>query len=491
MSLPWRGALRAVVTVLAGGGLVVAAAQVPGTVSLGGAVAPVVDVGPQLVPVPFATLSCPGPETEGLQGVPPTPGTLSVAAALAPVEALKDVRLGTGPGALQVVVRPAATVLGRSEQRTRGVVAGVQGPTVAEVTATGALAPGLTALQTWLQKEGDDRALVAAPCTPAKPDLWLVGGGGESTRREHITVVNPGANPVSADVTVLGTGGPIASANGKNVAVPPHGRVTLLLDALVGPEKTPVVHVAATGGVLTAVLEDSWVEGAVGRGADDAVPALDPSTEQVLPAVFVAGPARLRVAVPGPDETVVRARLLTATGPQPLPGEGVVRVSGGAVRDIDLSSLPAGAYAVQVQADHPVVAGAMLERRGDGKGQSDFGWTTSTAPVPVVTGTPLPEGFVGSLMLVGTGDPAGAAVVTVSPAGVVVAKNVAVAADSVAVVDLAGAGQVWVRQTSGTLRAGVSLSLADPAAGTPLFSILPLGPLAVSVMQQPVREVQR
>lgn len=491
MTFPWKGAVRAVATVLAGGGLVVAAGQVPGTLSLGRAAPPASDAAPQLVPVQSAMLSCPGPETEGLQGIAAIAGTSTVAAAVAPMEALKAVTLGTGPGALRIRAMPAGTVLGQADQRTAGVTAGVQGPTVADVTATGSLAPGLAALQSWLQTEGDDRALVTAPCTAAKADLWLVGGGGETTRREHITLANPGANPVSADVSVLGAGGPIASANGNEVAVPPRGRVTLLLDALVGPEKTPVVHVEATGGILTAVLEDSWIEGAVGRGADDAVPTADPSKEQVLPAVVVGGPARLRVAVPGTDEAVVQARLLTAGGPQPLPGAGVVRVPGGAVRDIDLSTLPPGAYAVQVRADHPVVAGAMLERRGDGKGQSDFAWTTSTAPIPFVAGTPLPDGFRASLMLVGTGDAAGATVVTLSRAGGVASKDVALGADSVAVVDLADAGQVWVRQTSGVLRAGVSIAPDDKAPGTPLFSVIPLGPSVVSATKLPVREVQR
>jgi hypothetical protein len=487
----WTGAVRAFATLAVGAGLVVAADQVPGTYSVGAPVAPVVERAPELVPVTSVSLTCPGPETEGLPGIAPVAGTSTVAAALAPAEALQGITLPAGPGALQVRAMPGAAVLGTSDQRTRGVSAGLRGTTVAEVAASGSLAPGLAALQTWVQTEGDDRALVAAPCTPAKADLWLVGGGGESTRREHITLANPGANPVSADVTVLGTAGPLPSANGQDLTVPPHGRVTLLLDALVGPEKTPVVHVEATGGLVTAVLEDSWIEGAVGRGAGDAVPSADPSTEQVVPAAFLGGPARLRVAVPGPEEAVVQARMLTAEGTRPLPGEGVVRVPGGSVRDIDLSSLPAGAYAVQVRADHPVVAGAMLERRGDGTGQSDFAWTTSTAPIPVVAGTPLPDGFRGLLMLVAAGDQARATVVTVSPTGAVASKDVTVPADGLSVVDLSGAGQVWVRQTSGTLRAGVSLSLDEKAAGTPLFSIVPLGPSAVSATQVPVREVPR
>ena len=77
-------------------------------------------------------------------------------------------------------------------------------------------------------------------------------------------------------------------ANGRNVAVPPRGRTSLLVDALVGPESTPVVHVVASGGVLTGVLEDSWIDGAVGRGADDASPAARPGLDRPAAAAFVA-----------------------------------------------------------------------------------------------------------------------------------------------------------------------------------------------------------
>jgi len=491
MSRPWQGAVRAVAVLAVGGALVAASSQVPGTLSLGTPLSAVAEAAPRLVAVQSASLSCPGPETEGLANVPPVAGVTTVLAAAAPAPALAGVDLSAGPGRLGVQSTPSGTALGQADQRAVVVSGTLQGASVGQVTATGSLAPGTGALQTWLQTQGDDRALVTTPCTVARADQWLVAGGGESTRRERLVVTNPGANSVSADVTVLGAGGPIASANGKNVAVPPHGRVTLLLDALVGPETTPVVHVAATGGVVTAVLQDSWIDGAVGRGADDATPTDDPATEQVIPAAFVGGPSRVRIGVPGSDESVVQVRVLTAAGPQALPGEGVVRVPAGAVRDVDLSALPAGAYAVQVRSDHPVVAGAMLERRGDGKGQSDFAWTASTAPIPVMTGTPLPAAATGTLMLVGTGAPAGATVVTVSAAGAVASRDVPVSADGVAVVDVSGLSQVWVLRTAGTLRAGVALTLADQAGAPPLFSIVPLGPLPVSVLQVPAREVRR
>ena len=123
-----------------------------------------------------------------------------------------------------------------------------------------------------------------------------MAGGGGSTRRERVVLTNPGANTVSADVTVLGGAGLLPSTNGRNVSVPPRGRASLFVDALVGPENTPVVHVVATGGVLDAVLEDSWVDGATGRGADDASPTADPANEQVDPGGV---PRRPRTAAGG------------------------------------------------------------------------------------------------------------------------------------------------------------------------------------------------
>lgn len=489
MSRTWTGPARAAAALIAGAGLVVAAAQVPGTLTLEPAAGqPLRDV-PQIVPVTASAVSCPGPETEGLPTVPAVAGTATVLAATAPAEALTGVPLAPGAGALTVRAVPEGAALGETTRRAGVVSAVLRGPVAAEVAATGSLAPGLAALQTWLRYDGVQRAQVATPCVAPKAELWLVGGGGQSARRERVVLTNPGANAVSADVTVLGLSGLIPTASGKNVPVPPHGRVTLLLDALVGPEPAPVVHVVATGGVLTGVLQDSWVDGTVGRGADDATPSADPAREQVVPAVFVAGPARLRIAVPGADEAVAQVRVLTATGPQALPGDGVVRVPGSSVRELDLGSLPPGAYAVQVRADRPVVAGAMVERRSGGQGPSDLAWTTSTAPVTVVAGLPLPPKTTGALMLVATGSPAAGTVVTVSAAGAVESKDVTVAADSVTAIDISGQEQVWLRRTDGTLRAGLSMSLADPSNPAPLLSIVPLGSLAVSATQIPVHQV--
>ena len=177
-----------------------------------------------------------------------------------------------------------------------------------------------------------------------------------------------------------------------------------------------MLHVVATGGEVAAVLDDTWLDGVIPRGGDDATPAAAPALEQVIPAFRVGGPAIVRVAVPGADEAVVQTRVLTPAGPRPIPRDAVVRVAGQSSRDIDVSALPAGAYAVQVRADVPVVAAAMTERRRKASGPSDLAWATSTPAIGQLAGSVLrnqgTKGVSASLDLAATGGP-GSAVVTV------------------------------------------------------------------------------
>lgn len=492
----WVGLVRAVVVMGVGAGLVVGASRVPGVAQLAPVAVAAAAGTARERPVATASLTCPGPETEGVAEVPAASGTTTVYAATAPREALGDVAPSAGAGRLQLTpagndtaAAPEAAAVAAA--RGGGVRQTVSGATSVQVSASGSLAPGAVALQTWLSESGDQRALVATPCLAPRADLWLVGGGGETSRRERIVLVNPGANTVTADVSVLGTDGELQTSGGRDVAVPPRGRTTLVLDALVGAEATPVVHVTTTGGTVAAVLSDSWVDGAVGRGSDDAVPSAAPSTEQVIPAAAIAGPAMLRIAVPGEQEAVVQTRLLTADGPRPLPASAVVRVPGRHVIDIDLSALPAGRDAIQVRADQPVVAGLMTQRRAAAAtSQSDFAWTTSTPPISAVAGTLVPPGLDGGLTLAATGAAATATVTVVSAAGAVTRRAVTVPADSTLSLPLAGPSQVWVTPQSGTLRAGVDL-VARVAAGAPgpLYTAYGLPSAVVTATQVPVRRI--
>lgn len=329
---------------------------------------------PHLVPLRSAALHCPGPETEGLAGVPAVAGgTTTVYAAAAPAAALDQVMVVEGAGLMSVSATSAEQPLAQTSTRGAVVSTALAGPVAGEVAGSGSLAAGLAALQTWTRLDSDDRGLVATPCLAPTSEAWLVAGGGEPTRRERLVIANPGGNAATVDVTVFGVGGAIAAQGSSRLAVPPRGRSVVLLDAIAGGEVSPVVHVVASGGLVTAVIEDSWIDGAVGRGRDDAAPSAPPATDQVIPGVVVDGPGLLRVFVPGTSEAIVQARLLTPAGPTALPTNAVTRVPGGAVRDISLEGVTPGTYAVQLTSDHPIVAAALTHRRPDAAAPSDLG----------------------------------------------------------------------------------------------------------------------
>lgn len=492
---------RPVLAVAAAAGLVAAAAQSSGAVVLGDGPA-----GPgsgsataTAVAVRESLAVCPGPETEGLPSVPGVAElATTVAAASAPAAVLGA--LGTtgpaagAPGAVRLLRRPTGGEIGGMTARGGSVGGSVTGATLVEVIGTETLAPAVAALQTSLLRgDSDDRGLGMLSCTAPAPDLWLLGGGGDATRRERLVVTNPGANTLTVDVEVYGQTGKLASAGAGRLVVPPHGRVSLLLDALAAGEPTPAVHVVATGGVVAAVLEDAWIEGAVGRGRDDSAPVAPPALEQVVPATLLAGPARLRLLVPGSEEAVVLARLLTADGPMALPGGGVTRVKGGTVVDVDLGALAPGEYAVQVRSDRPVVAAVMLERRAaTPDAASDLAWVAATPALTgpaALTGTPVPANASARLVLTGTGERWRATVWLVAADGTVASQEVAGEADSTVALDVAKSAAVWVHPTTGTVHAGLGVAMVDPAG--PLFAVAGLGPVPVLTTPVPVREVRR
>jgi Family of unknown function (DUF5719) len=360
------------------------------------------------------------------------------------------------------------------------------------VAATNALAPGTVATQRSWVKTGDFRALVTTPCLPAADSSWLVAGGAEPGRRGRLVLTNPGPNPVTVDLSVLGVHGLIQSPNGRGLVVGPYARTVVLLDAITASEPAPVVHVSAEGGEVAAVVSDTWLDGVIPRGGDDAVPVAPPSREQVIAGVAITGRATLRVAVPGDNEAVVESRVLTPSGPKALPTNGVTRVPAHSTKDIDLSSLPPDAYAVQVRADVPVVAGAMVERRLAKAGAlSDLAWSGASAPIRTLAGMALrgpgDTAMVERLDLAATGEPSTALVTTVGADRLVSTKVVAIEPDSVSTVPLGAATSVWVTPQTGLVRAAVLTTVAD--ANGLLLSVSPLADLTLTATSVPLRQL--
>jgi Family of unknown function (DUF5719) len=496
-----RGPARAVTLVVLTTALVAGASAVETPVRLPAATAGgPAETGagtPELAPVGRAVLSCPGPEQQGLPdpSVPEQEQSVTVLAVSAPQEVLPATagaggdRTGADDGAagpdepadgtLELVPteaeatsagsRPAGTTLrGESAQ----VV--LDGPQGVVARATGALAPGLAAGQWHLSTAEQRRGLSGTACTQAQDEVWLVAGGLQAGRLERLVVVNPGADPVTAAVEVLGGAGRAEVVGG--LVVPGGGRLVALLDALAPGQADPVVRVTTAGGPVSAFLGDRWLEGSTDRGLELTTATAAPARDHVVPGVRVSGEGStlLRVAVPGEEQAVVQVRGLTDDGPVRLQ-QDVTLAAAGSSQEILVGGLPDGLHALEVTSDVPVVVAASATTAPASGDVTDLAWSPSVPPLAGLAGLPLPiqdapvEGLRSVLQLAGRGA-AVAEVSVVAQDGSTSLRQVVVEGPGTTPVPLADAASVWVRPVSGELVAAVAVDAEDDA----LLTVVPL-----------------
>jgi hypothetical protein len=388
--------------------VVLAAAVVVGgtRTTTAGSAAPEVPGGGTVVQVPPSPtrLVCPGPlvlpedagSDDDFDPVPVDPLTSVVVAA-------------TSSGGASVT-----TLDGSDEQAT--LDAGTDSVTVAP--ATGPLVviaeptqerAAVAAAGGSLVSRGDLRGLAAASCQVATTDAWLVGGSTELGATALLVLQNPGTTPAVVHVEIYGPTGEVDLDTEQYLVAPGSERV-VVLGGLAPEERRVAVHVTATGGRVTAHVQDSTLDGFTPTGTELVVPGAPAARRQVLPAVSLpatevdgADAGVLRLLAPGGATATARVRLLGPEGVQDLPGAEALELPGGTVTDIPLGGLPSGAYTFVVDADRPVVAGAMLLREGDPTTQdptvptSERAWIASVATSGGTVA--LPDGAVGSLVL--------------------------------------------------------------------------------------------
>ena len=525
--------------------------------------------GPRPAPVPLvrgaAAVVCPGPETLAVPpGGDPVPagGPVLVRALAAAVDPLGGVEAG-GPGAPAPGGADVAASLrelssdgpdgqdgaGGADGGTGSGGAGgsggsgpvdvpatvlrslpggiaVAGQTLARAGATrlDATAPGddtpplLAAVQTTLATSGDLRGLATTGCAAAGSDIWLVGGGTGDGHRARLLLANPMSSPALVDVTVHGSAGRLSAPGGEGIVVPASGQVALFVDALAPGVAPLAVHVQTRSGRVTATLHDSVLRGLVPGGTDD-VPAAAPAAKaQVVPGLSVQGgdaahpsgpeapgATAVRVAVPGPDEAIVRISLLGPTGVTELGARGVVTVPGGGVVDVQVGGVPDGDYAALVRADVPVVAGAVIGRASAGSGDAgtaadpggkappaDLGWSAATLPLAAPAAVALPAAataggaITATLSLTAPG--AGARVVIQAlggPGASGAGQAVDVPAGGTLAVPVPKAAGVLIRPDGGgAVHAAVVLTAAD--AGGRMVSVIPVSASASGPGVRPV-----
>ncbi|MGD8150166.1 DUF5719 family protein [Ornithinimicrobium sp. Y1694] len=269
------------------------------------------------------------------------------------------------------------------------------------VAATGAGAPGVVGGQLSLSTEPGARGLSLTGCGAAAETQWLVAGGHEAGRSEHLVLSNPGENAVTVDVAVYGADGLVTTTGASGLVVPAHGRSVHLLDALAPSVEAPVVQVRASGGPVVAHLAEYHREGTTDLGAEIVGAAAAPSTDLVIPAMLLGGengggaeavsPAvTLRLVAPGDSSAVVDLTALTPDGAVRL-SEDVTRVPAGTTVDVVLEDLPDQVNALRVRSASPVTGGLKVELPPSGDEPVEPGDDAATTGGPdgaAVTGGP-------------------------------------------------------------------------------------------------------
>lgn len=320
----------------------------------------------------------------------------------------------------------------------------------------------------------DLRGFAASACRPALMESWLVGGSAATGAADVVLLANPGMVPATVQLTVYGAAGMQNPPGGTDLVVAPGAQIVVPLAGLVLGEESPVVRVTATGAPVQAALQTSITRTLVPGGVDQVGSIAASARTQTIPGVTVTlnpgadgatGTATLvRILSADADTSVtITATAIGAAGVAPV--SETVPLTAGIPTEVELPTLPAGQYTVQVSAEAPVVA-AVWETTGFGEG-SDFAWyaaapavsapslfATPAGPEPVLAlANPTDTAIVVSVDAV---DGAFAEQVTVPPGG---SESLRLSTRTVYRLSAEGDG----------IRAGISQSGDGALAGFPLW----------------------
>jgi GT2 family glycosyltransferase len=334
------------------------------------------------VPPTATTLVCPGPVV-----LPADDAAGDEAFDPAPVQTLTTQRVATVPAAPSAGAPDAAPAAGATTVTpleggapllrldgadSVGGLDAVGGPTLLRSDPVGEQPATVGGATASITPQGDLRGLAAASCLEPSASTWLVGGSTEIGSSALLVVANPGRTPAEVSLDVWGPTGALDAGGAATFLVAPGAQRGVLLEGVAAEQRRIAVHVTAAGGLVSAHLQDSRLQGFTPAGTDLVTAGAAPATRQVVGGVVVPDSsveqpdaALVRVLAPGDDRAVARLTVLGPDGPVSLPGAESLELGPGEVTDVSLAGLPAGAYTVVVDADVPVVAGAMITRPGD------------------------------------------------------------------------------------------------------------------------------
>jgi hypothetical protein len=344
----------------------------------------------------------------------------------------------------------------------------------------------------------------AAACAEPSGSIWLAGGATTTGRTSILTLSNPTAVDALVTLTILGEKGVVEAPGMNGIDVPAGSQRVLSLAGFAPGVLSPVVHVEARGGQVTAYLQQSIVRGLDATGVDIVDAAPDPATDLTFPGIRVfdsVGTNRalslddwddvapvVRILNPGATTTEVTVSVI----PHDPALEGTsfpVEAEPGIVTDVPLDAgtevdsgvaLADGLYTVTMSADEPIVGGVRVSAAADigaveTEGPvtapvSDLAWYAAS---PALTDDTLVAIAQGPEPTVSAVNPTTAEITLVLEAQGGEDISLVVPAGGSASVPVAGGTTYLLRDAAG-LFAAVSYAADDQMAGFPISSARPV-----------------
>ncbi len=235
---------------------------------------------------------------------------------------------------------------------------------------------------------GDIAGLAAVACLAPRNDTWLVGGSTAIGSSARLVLTNPSGVASDVVVTLYGPAGRVDQ--GLVVAVGPHSQSSYLLEGVAAGLATLVVHVEATAAGVTAVIQDSRLDGFLAAGTEWVVPNEALSVHVEIPGVGPSEPdgfsGASSVRLFAPEDAKVSLTLVSSLGTEPWSAAENLQLRAGQVIEIEV---PATAVAtVIVDASTPVLAagytttGRPPDEALQGAAARDSTWVNGQAHLP-------------------------------------------------------------------------------------------------------------
>lgn len=234
---------------------------------------------------------------------------------------------------------------------------------------------------------------VASSCAEPLNEQWLIGGATSLGVSTTLSLGNPGTVPATVLIGVYDESGPVDAVQTAGVLVAPGTDQTVSLNGYAPERERLAVRVVSTGAPVTASMGVGQTEGISPFAVSSVDRQVEPATALVIPGVLNRSdhghgpsdsgenddtPVVVRALAPAGEEGSAHVRAVDAHGKSTDLGD--IELAASAVGELSIPRWPEDAQAVIVEADVPIIAGA-LGSVTDSDGH-DYEWF---APAPATT----------------------------------------------------------------------------------------------------------